>query len=1100
VRVFSGRRSGQFFRTGGIGARVHRVAHAVMGRTRRTAVFLSSTFLDLSEIRAEVSRWLSGVFGMDLIIMETSGSDAAPPDVNSVRRVRECDLFVGIYAHRYGTVDPATGKSITELEMDEAKRALSSGTISDILLYLVDKGAPWPEEWRETGPVARSGLARIREKAQQHTYTSFRGANDLLFSVVRDVYTRLSAYLGASPLQVRPWALPAPGRLRRPVGMEFLTSKDRHYLVGRDKEIDQLLGRLDDDQLVLLLGESGVGKTSLIHAGLLPTAAEKGWRVVYTRPYAFPCADIVHQIQATLFEGRPTYRGPLVPLLAEAAAALAEERILLIIDQFEDVLGAHDQREVDQLISALSGLRELAAPSLLALICYRSDLEARLGEYWQRISGSPFGLSRMYLGGLSEEKAWEGITRTAKDLSVNIKLRPSERARISRDLLVTSQAAGFPDVYPPYVQMLVDHMWASSQKMAGSYQLKEYQEAGGMEGIVDGYLTRQLEFAKGSEGNVKAVLVSLVRSHGVKAQRPLGEIVVDTGLDEAQCEAALEKLIDLRLVRHVEAHYEVSHDFIARRIISELVDSEEREFKRFRELLASKAAAYQTTEGLLTSEELLMLFKHKERIVASDLEMKLLLLSWLEGNGPGLYWLLNADRAQILDWLRAQESKPDLSREQKVSIVLLRRKLGEAPLLDDDYSAFRSYQLSDETAALILESPASLPREMLLRGLGHRRDEVREACMKAVALRVKLGEWWWIEQLRTSSSVRYRRAYEELILNDDVPAPGEDMEGTRATQEFALLKKIASTTDSSEARAALGVLQKKRPPARSLLFGEALVRIREGRMDGLLRQAQYGSKKKAEVLLGAIGASVTSADFDTMMSRYEQWNLGDRGGEQTPAIHAKTNALALACSRCMAPQHLSRLRAAFQNVGLALSSRPLVLALLNYGDSGDLKLVLDRVAAEAERVDFWNHTELGRAAARRLQTIADRVPDYLLVIESRREFWEYAPSEDRAAWRAKDLLPIKSVDNRALYIRLAAYGMIGSVGGGEQDLLVRLTGHDYGLIARDAAIRLVRLNGETALRLLAAKVDDSIRRGESASLANALRSAEIELFGVASLW
>jgi len=202
----------------------------------------------------------------------------------------------------------------------------------------------------------------------------------------------------------------------------------------------------------------------------------------------------------------------------------------------------------------------------------------------------------------------------------------------------------------------------------------------------------------------------------------------------------------------------------------------------------------------------------------------------------------------------------------------------------------------------------------------------------------------------------------------------------------------------------------------------------------------------------------------------------------------------------MAPQHLSCLRAAFQNVGLALSSRALVLALLNHGDSGDLKLVLDRVAAEAERVDFWNHTELGRAAARRLQKTADRVPDYLLDIERRKEFWEYVLSEDRVAWRAKDLLPIKSVDNRALYIRLAAYGMIGSAKDGDQDLLVRLTGHDYGLLARDAAIRLVRLDGESALRLLAAKVDDSIRQGQSASLANALRSAEIEFFGVASLW
>jgi site-specific recombinase XerD len=43
-------------------------------------------------------------------------------------------------------------------------------------------------------------------------------------------------------------------------------------------------------------------------------------------------------------------------------------------------------------------------------------------------------------------------------------------------------------------------------------------------------------------------------------------------------------------------------------------DSEQRDFKRIRELLASKAATYATTRSLLTVEELLMLFKYKEAV------------------------------------------------------------------------------------------------------------------------------------------------------------------------------------------------------------------------------------------------------------------------------------------------------------------------------------------------------------------------------------------------------------------------------------------------------------------------------------------------------
>jgi len=85
-------------------------------------IFLSSTYIDLRNVRAEVIRWLGGIFGAPLIVMETSGSDAAPPNVLSVRRVRQCDMFIGIYGYRYGTVDPGTGESITELELDEATK------------------------------------------------------------------------------------------------------------------------------------------------------------------------------------------------------------------------------------------------------------------------------------------------------------------------------------------------------------------------------------------------------------------------------------------------------------------------------------------------------------------------------------------------------------------------------------------------------------------------------------------------------------------------------------------------------------------------------------------------------------------------------------------------------------------------------------------------------------------------------------------------------------------------------------------------------------------------------------------------------------------
>jgi hypothetical protein len=118
---------------------------------------------------------------------------------------------------------------------------------------------------------------------------------------------------------------------------------------------------------------------------------------------------------------------------------------------------------------------------------------------------------------------------------------------------------------------------------------------------------------------------------------------------EKDCEIALETLIDLRLVRHVADLYEIAHDFLAQEVSARLIDSEEREFERIRELLASKSAAFSTTGSVLTVEELLMLFKYKERLLLSDGELRLILASWAEGEGPGLYLLFGGSPSRLVE-------------------------------------------------------------------------------------------------------------------------------------------------------------------------------------------------------------------------------------------------------------------------------------------------------------------------------------------------------------------------------------------------------------------------------------------------------------------
>jgi hypothetical protein len=1056
---------------------------------------LSSTYVDLSQTRTEVIKWLQGVFEADLTLMETFGSDAAPPDILSVRRVRDCDLFVGIYAHRYGTVDPATGESITELELDEAKRSLSTGTLKDILLYVIDERSSWGIEHKDKSGAAEAGRNRLRHKAAQHTYTPFQTAADVPFLVVRDVRRKLDQHFSTLPTRVRKFALPSPCRLNQPIGMEFLTSQLQRYLISRQDKVNELARRLREDSTVLMIGESGVGKTSLIHAGLIPAAVAQGFRPVYSRPLGLPCSDIVQQLYSTIFGGAKSHRAELPAVVAEVEAALKGRTLLLIIDQFEDVLGSGRSEETRALVSSLTTLRNLSRPSVKTLIAYRADLEGRLGEFWQVMSGSPNGLPRVYLGGLHPDRLWKEIARALRDLSIPLKIRAGEADSIVADLLTASHGTGVDGAYPPYVQMLIDHLWKESQAGSVTITFAHYENAGRMTGIVGSYLSRQLAYAQDPKGYLKPVLVSLVRSYGVKAQRELDEVVADTNLSKTEAEAALEKLIDLRLVRHIGTFYEISHDFVARKIVNELADSEEREFKRFRELLASKAAAYGTTRSLLTSDELLMLYKHRQRVLPTDAESQLLLDSWLAGGGPALFWLLRLPEEKLKDLLLSAQDKLGASSDEYAMLVLLRRKLGQPLFPNGDFSSFRGYKRSWELVGLLDSSSRQMSEPLLLYGLRHTRDEVREAALKVIASRVTAGESNWLLRLRGSASTHVSQAYLRLITMQGI-LPTNLPSGPQCLTEFMQLRSLAHAATPSEAKAFTREILRLRMPRRLRIFARALLLVKTGHILRLLELCQRLSKKNASAALQAVAAGVTKAGFRTLLTRFSKWTHKPPEWFHSSSNYAKALALSEATCGATRPDLVPILREEFSGLPLQWPSRPLILALVRHGAMRDLKVIVDRILASKENIEVWNHTQLGHEAAALAAKTSSGIPNYLSAFLKGRDFWGYLSAKDRRAAAAHEILPVKAPDNRPFLIRMAGYAIIGAAQKKDEKTLIRLCSHNYSMIARAAALRLADLFGDRALTILADEVDDAVRERTINSLAEALTQAEMRVLGV----
>lgn len=67
------------------------------------------------------------------------------------------------------------------------------------------------------------------------------------------------------------------------LGLASFTEETRAYFHGRDEEVAELGRRVQRKLLTILFGQSGLGKTSILRAGLVPRLRPEGYCPVYVR-------------------------------------------------------------------------------------------------------------------------------------------------------------------------------------------------------------------------------------------------------------------------------------------------------------------------------------------------------------------------------------------------------------------------------------------------------------------------------------------------------------------------------------------------------------------------------------------------------------------------------------------------------------------------------------------------------------------------------------------------------------------------------------------------------------------------------------------------
>jgi hypothetical protein len=142
-------------------------------------IYISSTYGDLKEYREAVYHTLRQM-RHDVIAMEDYVATDQRPLEKCLTDVAECDVYIGIFAWRYGHVpskENPTGKSITELEY---RKAGEEG--KECLIFLLDETAPWLRAYMDdvTGEGDRGQrMAALRKELGEVMVSFFKTPGDL---------------------------------------------------------------------------------------------------------------------------------------------------------------------------------------------------------------------------------------------------------------------------------------------------------------------------------------------------------------------------------------------------------------------------------------------------------------------------------------------------------------------------------------------------------------------------------------------------------------------------------------------------------------------------------------------------------------------------------------------------------------------------------------------------------------------------------------------------------------------------------------------------------------------------------------------------------
>lgn len=351
-------------------------------------------------------------------------------------------------------------------------------------------------EGKQDGLVTATELyIYLRDRVNQMTVNSSVRQTPAIFDLARHDKGEFLFLNPNSPLNLPPFPERNPY-----IGLRSYTAEDRLYYYGRDQVVDDLLDKCQKEPLVIVTGGSGVGKSSLLAASLVPRLEEMGWEVL---PVFTPGRDPLSKLESEI----PDWK-----------EQLSSGNKVWIIDQYEECLTAglssplwqDFEREVAEFIENEESNRKDGIPaSLLIVIAVRSDYALLLqtqthplnptgGHWWKE--------GRFLVPYFSREDLLEVIIRPA-DQAV-LFFEPA-----SFPFTLANELDGLPGALPLLslsLSTLYDRFVASNRKDR-TLLASEYWSMGGIAGILSNRADSVTDQLADLQPVLKKILVRMIQ-------------------------------------------------------------------------------------------------------------------------------------------------------------------------------------------------------------------------------------------------------------------------------------------------------------------------------------------------------------------------------------------------------------------------------------------------------------------------------------------------------------------------------------------------------------------------------------------------------------